>query len=119
MLTPQHVMKIMKALADPPRLRILQAIATAPECCCGDLARDFLITQATVSQHLKVLTDAGWSSPGVKGNLPPTACGGTSSTCTNAPWRRRWRERPRGAPRMRGAGHSPYAVHPFIRYRAI
>ena len=63
MLTPQHVMKITKALADPTRFRILQAIAHAQERCCGDLARDFPITQATVSQHLKVLTDAGLVEP--------------------------------------------------------
>ena len=63
MLTPQHVMKITKALADPTRFRILQAIATARERCCGELARDFPITQATVSQHLKVLTDAGLVEP--------------------------------------------------------
>jgi ArsR family transcriptional regulator, arsenate/arsenite/antimonite-responsive transcriptional repressor len=59
MLTPQHVMKITKALVDPTRFRILQAIANTRESCCGDLARGFPITQATVSQHLKVLTDAG------------------------------------------------------------
>jgi len=63
MLTPQHVMKMTKALADPTRFRILQAIANAHERCCGELARDFPITQATVSQHLKVLTDAGLIEP--------------------------------------------------------
>jgi ArsR family transcriptional regulator, arsenate/arsenite/antimonite-responsive transcriptional repressor len=118
-MTPQHVMKMTKALADPTRLRIVQAIATAPERCCGDLARDVSITQATLSQHLKVLTDAGLVEPGGKGNLPTTACGGTSSTRTNTPWRRRCRGRPRCAPRIRGAGHTPYAVCSFIRYRAL
>jgi ArsR family transcriptional regulator len=59
MMTPQHVIKITKALADPTRFRILQRIANARESCCGELARDFPITQATVSQHLKVLTEAG------------------------------------------------------------
>jgi ArsR family transcriptional regulator len=63
MLTPQHVMKISKALADPTRFRFLLAIANAHERCCGELARDFPITQATVSQHLKVLTDAGLIEP--------------------------------------------------------
>jgi ArsR family transcriptional regulator, arsenate/arsenite/antimonite-responsive transcriptional repressor len=57
-MTPQHVMTMTTALADPTRLRILQAIAQAPERCCGELARDFPITQAAVSQHLKILTDA-------------------------------------------------------------
>src|SRR6266851_7032525 len=63
MLTPQRVIKITKALADPTRFRILQRIANARESCCGELARDFPITQATVSQHLKVLTDAGLVEP--------------------------------------------------------
>ena len=63
MLTPQQVMKMTKALADPTRFRILQAIANTQERCCGELARDFPITQATVSQHLKVLTDAGLVEP--------------------------------------------------------
>src|SRR5437867_6157760 len=63
MLTPQHVMKMTKALADPTRFRILQAIANAQERCCGALARDSPITQATISQHLKVLTDAGLVEP--------------------------------------------------------
>ena len=50
-MTLQHVMKITEALADPTRFRILQTIAQARERCCGDLARDVPITQATVSQH--------------------------------------------------------------------
>jgi ArsR family transcriptional regulator len=55
----QQVMRITKALADPTRFRILQAIAAAGESCCSALATRFPVTQATCSQHLKVLTDAG------------------------------------------------------------
>ena len=55
----QQVMRITKALADPTRFRILQAIAAAGESCCSELAIRFPVTQATCSQHLKVLTDAG------------------------------------------------------------
>src|SRR5262249_14488041 len=55
----QQVMRITKALADPTRFRILQAIAAAGESCCSELAARFPVTQATCSQHLKVLTDAG------------------------------------------------------------
>lgn len=51
MMTPQQVIKITQALADPTRFRILQTIANTGESCCGELARDFPITQATVSQH--------------------------------------------------------------------
>ena len=59
MITPQHVIKITKALADPTRFRLLQAIVGAGEPCCSELAQGFPITQATVSQHLKVLAEAG------------------------------------------------------------
>ena len=69
MLTPQHVMKITKALADPTRFQILQAIANTQERCCGELARDFPITQATVSKHIKVLTDAGLVEPRRQGQF--------------------------------------------------
>ena len=54
-----HVIKITKALADPTRFGILRAIASAGESCCGELAERFPVTQATCSQHLKVLTEAG------------------------------------------------------------
>jgi ArsR family transcriptional regulator len=56
--TPQ-VIKITKALADPTRFSILQSIAATGESCCGELAKRFPITQATCSQHLKILTEAG------------------------------------------------------------
>src|SRR5262245_48437140 len=59
LMDQQQVMKITKALADPTRFRILQAIAGTSESCCSELATRFPVTQATCSQHLKVLTDAG------------------------------------------------------------
>jgi ArsR family transcriptional regulator len=55
----QQVIKITKALADPTRFGILQAIAVSDERCCGELANRFPITQATCSQHLKILAEAG------------------------------------------------------------
>ena len=55
----QALIKITKALADPTRFNILQVITRGGESCCGDLAKQFPITQATCSQHLKVLTEAG------------------------------------------------------------
>ena len=55
----QQLIKVAKALADPTRFSILQAIAHAGESCCGELAKQFPITQATCSQHLKILVEAG------------------------------------------------------------
>ena len=55
----EAVIKVSKALADPTRFRLLQAIAATEESACGALAARFPITQAACSQHLKVLADAG------------------------------------------------------------
>jgi ArsR family transcriptional regulator len=52
--------KIAKALADPRRFEILEVIAAAgEEMCCGAVVDCFPVAQATVSHHLKELTDAG------------------------------------------------------------
>jgi ArsR family transcriptional regulator len=52
--------KLLKALADPARLKIVNAIATRDEAVCAcDFAPLLGLTQATVSHHLKRLTDAG------------------------------------------------------------
>lgn len=55
----EQLIKIAKALADPTRFNILQSIAETGESCCGDLAKRFPITQATCSQHLRILAEAG------------------------------------------------------------
>jgi ArsR family transcriptional regulator len=52
--------RIAKALADPRRFEILEVIASAgDEMCCGAVVDCFSVAQATVSHHLKELTDAG------------------------------------------------------------
>ena len=58
-MTHEYLIKITKALADSTRFRILQAIASAEETSCGALANRFPITQATCSQHLKILLEVG------------------------------------------------------------
>ena len=52
---------LLKALADPVRLRLVSLIASDPsgEACVCDLNAAFDLTQATVSHHLKVLHGAG------------------------------------------------------------
>ena len=54
MLTPQRVMNMTTALVDPTRFRLVQRMVHARERYWGELAWEFLITQATVSQHGKV-----------------------------------------------------------------
>ncbi|WP_402463207.1 metalloregulator ArsR/SmtB family transcription factor [Isoptericola aurantiacus] len=57
----EAVAAVLKSLADPLRLRMLSAIATAPagEAHVGDLAELAEVSQPTVSHHLKVLRDVG------------------------------------------------------------
>ena len=49
----------LKALAHPARLRILEVLAARGTCVCGEIVSVLPLAQATVSQHLKVLKDAG------------------------------------------------------------
>lgn len=48
-----------KALGHPARVRILQLLLKRDSCCCGEIVDELPLAQATVSQHLKVLKDAG------------------------------------------------------------
>lgn len=58
-MNPAEVAKIAKALADPTRLRIYEAIARQDEVFCGELVEKYRLSPGTVSHHLKVLADAG------------------------------------------------------------
>src|SRR5512137_2436546 len=51
--------RVAKALADPTRFEMLRRIAVAGEICCRDVVELFGVSQATISHHLKILTDAG------------------------------------------------------------
>jgi len=51
--------RVARALGDPTRFRMLRAIASQEEISCRDLTALFRLAQATVSHHLKVLTQAG------------------------------------------------------------
>lgn len=48
-----------KALSHPARLAILQTLAQRGVCVCGEVVDVLPLSQATVSQHLKVLREAG------------------------------------------------------------
>jgi ArsR family transcriptional regulator len=48
-----------KALAHPARLAILETLALRGSCICGEIVQVLPLSQATVSQHLKVLKEAG------------------------------------------------------------
>lgn len=54
-----QIEKISKALADESRLRIFEAIAAKKNMTCGDIVELRGVTPATVSHHLRVLSEAG------------------------------------------------------------
>jgi ArsR family transcriptional regulator len=54
-----EIEKISKALADETRLRIFEAISAADDITCGDIVSMRGVTPATVSHHLKILSEAG------------------------------------------------------------
>lgn len=53
--------RILKALADPTRLRLVSMVAAheGGEACVCDLTDPLGLTQPTISHHLKILLDAG------------------------------------------------------------
>ena len=50
---------MMKALAHPARIAIVQHLIKANACICGDLVDELGLAQPTISQHLKELKNAG------------------------------------------------------------
>jgi len=57
-MNDSELVRVLKALADPIRFRMVQKIAAAGELSCGEVGEHFEVTQPTISHHLKILTDA-------------------------------------------------------------
>jgi ArsR family transcriptional regulator len=58
-LTAKQFELVAKALADPRRMALLQAIASEEECACQKLREEFPVSKATISFHIKELARAG------------------------------------------------------------
>src|SRR6202795_4433067 len=54
-----EVEKISKALADETRLKIFEAISARNDMTCGEIVSMRGLTPATVSHHLRILSEAG------------------------------------------------------------
>ncbi len=50
---------LAKALGHPARVQIMRLLVRREACICGDIVDELPLAQSTVSQHLKVLKDAG------------------------------------------------------------
>lgn len=69
-LYSQDVMElaeIAKVLAHPARISILNYISQQKACICNDIAGEIGLAQPTISQHLKVINDAGLLNGTYKG----------------------------------------------------
>lgn len=63
--------RFAKALSHPARIAILKMLAKNNTCICSDLVEELPLAQATVSQHLAELKDAGL----IKGEIDgPRVC---------------------------------------------
>ena len=66
----QNKMAVMlKALAHPARIAIIEYLVNSQSCICGDLVEELGLAQATISQHLKELKNAGL----IKGTVDGTS----------------------------------------------
>ncbi len=69
--TDERIVDMLRAVANPVRYRILQILAERGECQCGPIGEELPIAQSTLSQHLKVLREAGL----IRGELSgPATC---------------------------------------------
>ncbi|HEU4723655.1 MAG TPA: metalloregulator ArsR/SmtB family transcription factor [Candidatus Eisenbacteria bacterium] len=67
----EQLAKLAKALGHPARVAIVRLLLAGGECVCGGIVDRIPLAQATVSQHLKVLKEAGWITGEVDG---PRVC---------------------------------------------
>jgi ArsR family transcriptional regulator, arsenate/arsenite/antimonite-responsive transcriptional repressor len=72
-LTPneKEIIKVMKALGNPVRFQILQILVEKQVCITGEIVDFTSLAQSTVSQHLKVLREAGLITGEIEG---PATC---------------------------------------------
>lgn len=68
--TEQNELAVLtKALGHPARIAIIEHLLKVNSCICGDLVNELPLAQATVSQHLRELKNAGL----IKGNIEGTS----------------------------------------------
>ncbi|MGP3989185.1 ArsR/SmtB family transcription factor [Streptomyces sp. 3N207] len=62
-----RMVEVLRALADPVRLEIIQRLAMAGEESCNAIGGDLDVHQTTLSHHYRVLREAGVTWTTVKG----------------------------------------------------
>ena len=67
----QRLARMLKALGNPVRFQIVEFLAANQMCITNDIVKNTLLAQSTVSQHLKVLRQAGLIAGEIEG---PATC---------------------------------------------
>ncbi|MDC0335978.1 metalloregulator ArsR/SmtB family transcription factor [Pseudodesulfovibrio sp.] len=70
-LDDEALAEACKALGHPARIQILKHLLDEDRCICGRIVEIMPLAQSTVSQHLKVLKDAGLVQGEIEG---PKTC---------------------------------------------
>ena len=70
-LDPERFAHISKALGHPTRVEIVQYLKAINRCVCQEIVDVLPLSQSTVSQHLKILKEAGVVQGEVEG---PCTC---------------------------------------------
>lgn len=75
-----RLVKMLKALGNPVRFQIVQILAEKQVCITGEIVELTTLAQSTVSQHLKVLKEAGIILGEVEGPATCYCLNGTAIT---------------------------------------
>lgn len=67
----EELAALAKAIGNPARVQIIRILVRKTSCVCGDIVDELPLAQSTVSQHLKVLKEAGLIRGAVDG---PRVC---------------------------------------------
>lgn len=70
-LPEEELAGLFKALGHPARIKILEHLLAENKCVCGRIVEILPLAQSTVSQHLKIMKDAGLVQGEVEG---PKTC---------------------------------------------
>ena len=70
-MNPEELATLFKALAHPARINIIRHLLKENRCICGRIVKVLPLAQSTVSQHLKILKEAGLVQGEVEG---PATC---------------------------------------------
>jgi ArsR family transcriptional regulator, arsenate/arsenite/antimonite-responsive transcriptional repressor len=67
-LEQNELAQLAKAIGHPARVAIIEYLVQQDNCVCGNIVEAIPLAQATVSQHLKELKNAGLITGSVEGN---------------------------------------------------